>query len=232
MGSRRTRGTPGHDLETHPSPPQGHTGSQGSRTKLKTVRLVRNRAFREWSADAQPKGFPDSISISWPFADAGTAGSARSRQSRAWSRRYSPRERPPDAEAELDRLAIHYPSRLHLSTLATTSFYFLNTRVPPFNDVRARRAVNAAFDRDAFALRRDADSPRPARSCRRTFPPTDPLAPIAPAARRPRYRTTTRQELWHGRHPVTVWVIAQIAEQARYVVSVLNSIGYRHASRR
>ena len=62
-------GTPGHDLGTQPVPATGPYRIAGLAKKLKTVRLVRNRGFREWSADAQPKGFPDSISISWPFAD-------------------------------------------------------------------------------------------------------------------------------------------------------------------
>ena len=89
---------------------------------------------------------------------------------------------------------------LHLSTLASTSFYFLNTRVPPFNDVRARLAVNAAFDRDAFALQQGRGFTRPARSCRRTscLPTHLPISLRQPA--RPRCRTTTRQELRHGRH--------------------------------
>ena len=129
---------------------------------------------------------------------------------------------------ELDRLAVHYPSQLHLSTHAGTSFYFLNTRVPPFNDVRARRAVNAAFDRKAFALQQG-----------RGFTPTCQILPPNIPAYRPTcpYPSGGPNGLDVARRlvkssgtagtPITVWVIAPIAGQARYVVSVLNSIGYQ-----
>ena len=222
-------GTPGHDLGTHPVPATGPYRIAGLATKLRTVRLVRNRAFREWSADAQPKGFPDSISISWPFADAhehqverGVAKVERGVADIALA------TGPPMPKPEIDRLAVHYPSQLHISTLAATSFYFLNTRVPPFNDVRARRAVNAAFDRNAFALQQG-----------RGFTPTCQILPPNIPAYRPTCpypsggpngvdiaRRLVKSSGTAGT-PITVWVIAQIAGQARYVVSVLNSIGYQ-----
>ena len=55
------------------------------------------------------------------------------------------------SKPELDALAVRFPNRLHMSTTLGTTYFFLNTRVPPFDDIRARRAVNSAFDRDAFA---------------------------------------------------------------------------------
>ena len=32
-----------------------------------TLRLTRNPSFREWAPDAQPAGYPDAISWSWPI---------------------------------------------------------------------------------------------------------------------------------------------------------------------
>jgi ABC-type oligopeptide transport system substrate-binding subunit len=38
-----------------------------------------------------------------------------------------------------------------VSTQLASYFFFLNTRVAPFEDVRLRRAVSSAFDRESFA---------------------------------------------------------------------------------
>jgi peptide/nickel transport system substrate-binding protein len=47
----------------------------------------------------------------------------------------------------LPTLKARFPGRLHPATIPTTAFYALNTRLPPFNDVRVRRALNLAIDR-------------------------------------------------------------------------------------
>src|SRR5205823_3943538 len=57
--------TPSHDVGTHPVPATGPYRIAEYRKKAKFLRLVRNPHFREWSADAQPHGFPDSIAFSW-----------------------------------------------------------------------------------------------------------------------------------------------------------------------
>src|SRR5262249_9627192 len=46
-----------------------------------------------------------------------------------------------------------YASRLHALPSRVLFYVFLNTRVPPFNDVRVRRAVNYAISRDAIVQR-------------------------------------------------------------------------------
>jgi peptide/nickel transport system substrate-binding protein len=48
-------------------------------------------------------------------------------------------------------LITRYADRFHATDSPGTHFLFLNTRVPPFNDVRARRAVNYAVDRAKLA---------------------------------------------------------------------------------
>jgi peptide/nickel transport system substrate-binding protein len=52
-----------------------------------------------------------------------------------------------------DRLAqvkSKYSSQLHLYVPANTYYFFLNSRVPPFNKLQARQAVNYAIDRNAM----------------------------------------------------------------------------------
>ena len=59
--------TPSHPAEMRPVPATGPYRIATYRKKTKVLRLVRNPGFREWSADAQPRGFPDAITISWPY---------------------------------------------------------------------------------------------------------------------------------------------------------------------
>ena len=50
-----------------------------------------------------------------------------------------------------EELEARHPSRVHRHPEQATVFLFLNTRLPPFDDLRVRRAVNLAVDRAAVA---------------------------------------------------------------------------------
>jgi len=115
-----------------------------------------------------------------------------------------------------------------MSPSASTNYFFLNTRLPPFDDVRVRRAVNLAFDRQGLvALIGRAFAP----TCQ-LLPPNYPsfrrtcpylpngVAGLDKARRLVRASGTTGQ-------PVTVWVPGPIVVQGRFMVSVLKSLGYR-----
>jgi peptide/nickel transport system substrate-binding protein len=135
---------------------------------------------------------------------------------------------PPLSKTQLDRLATRYPSQLHMNPEQATTYFFLNTRVPPFDDVRVRRAVNYAFDRQAFT-----------QLLGRSFVPTcQILPPNFPSYRRScQYLPGGVASLDHARRLVrssgtsgaivTVWVPAPIAVQGRFMVAVLDSLGYR-----
>jgi peptide/nickel transport system substrate-binding protein len=218
-------GTPEHDVGAHPIPATGPYRIAVYQKKNETLRLVRNRSFREWSADAQPQGYPDAVFWSWRFkldisaqvraVERGAADAALSLV-------------PPLSKAKLDALVTRYPSQLHVSTESHTNYFFLNTRVPPFDDIRVRRAVNDAFDRDSFT-----------RLLGRAFAPTCQVLP----PNFPGYRRTcpyilrgvagldTARRLVQSSGTagavVTVWVPAPIAVQGRFMVSVLDSLGYR-----
>ena len=218
-------GTPAHDVGTQPIPGTGPYRIGSYQTKTHTLRLVRNRRFRQWSEDAQPDGYPDAISWSWRFgpnAAAEVRAVERGVADLAWG------VSPPLSKEKLDLLATRYPSRVHVSTQARTNYFFLNTRVPPFDDVRVRRAVNAAFDRDAFS-----------RLIGRAYVPTcQVIAPNSPSFRRTcpylsggiagldLARRLVRSSGTAGAR-VTVWVPSPLAEQGRYMISVLDSLGYR-----
>jgi YVTN family beta-propeller protein len=101
--------------------------------------LMRNRYFREWSRDAQPAAYPDRIV--YRFGLAASAETSAVEQGSADVMLDSP---PPE---RLREIATRFPSRAHPFVEPTVFYLFLNTRIPPFNDVRARRALNFAVDR-------------------------------------------------------------------------------------
>ena len=137
--------SPGHDQHALPA-----TGPYmiASYRKDRSLTLVRNPCFRQWSADAQPAGYPDRMTFSFLREQRrlGSRRSIRSRPARPTSRRTCWRCRRRSSR----RSATRYPSQLRLRPGLSTDFFFLNTRLPPFDDVRVRRAVNDAFDRQAY----------------------------------------------------------------------------------
>jgi len=218
-------GVPAHDVRTHPIPATGPYRVAKYRADAKTLRLVRNPLFREWSPDAQPRGYPESISWSWRLAADPSSRLAAVARTAA---DVAPDGGAPLPRRQLEQLAVRYPDRLHVNAPLGTTFFFLNTRVPPFDDVRARRAVNEAFDRDAFA--------------RLLGPGFEPTCQILPpnfpgyrsrcrldargATALDRARQLVRASGTAGAH-VSVWVPARIAVQGRFLVSTLSSLGYR-----
>lgn len=105
--------------------------------------LARNRYFRQWSAAAQPSGFPDQIVITTGYGERQElAAVEQGRADVAWD------AAPPQA---VPSLASEYPAQLHHSVAAGTGYLWLNARKPPFDNVLARRALNFAVDRAALA---------------------------------------------------------------------------------
>jgi YVTN family beta-propeller protein len=103
------------------------------------IRLVRNRHFRVWSKAAQPQGFPDEIVLN--MADTPDAHVT------AVERGHADRTLEPPTGDRLEEARTRYAGQLHVTPSASTEAVMLNTSRPPFDDVRARRAVAYAFDR-------------------------------------------------------------------------------------
>lgn len=104
--------------------------------------LVRNPRFREWSADAQPAGYPDRLV--WTFGVDPERATTMVERGRADVMLDAPPER------RLPRIARRFPNRAHPYVRAGTFYLYLNTRVAPFDDVRVRKALNLAADRSAI----------------------------------------------------------------------------------
>jgi ABC-type transport system substrate-binding protein len=101
--------------------------------------LIRNPYFREWSAAAQPAGYPDQIRIRLDLGPAaGTAAVARGEADFMPNLGRNP--------AGTGYFAQHR-SQVRVNPVLITGFMFLNVRTPPFDDVRVRQAVNLALDR-------------------------------------------------------------------------------------
>ncbi len=101
------------------------------------VRFIRNPQFHQWSAAAQPSGYPDEIVL--------TVAESPRAQLRAVERGAADLSQfVPPSPAFRSR----YAGQLQSNPQTNTGYFFLNTRVPPFDDVRVRRAVNLAIDRN------------------------------------------------------------------------------------
>ncbi len=111
----------------------------------KQIVLSRNPSFHEWSPAAQPAGYPDSITwnVDANGADTKDAVNRVAAGSADWA----------DARgaAPLAQLQARFGVRLYLTPTEAAHGVALNTRIAPFNDVRVRRALAYAIDRQAVA---------------------------------------------------------------------------------
>jgi YVTN family beta-propeller protein len=110
-----------------------------ARASTRGIRYVRNPFFHEWSHAAQPDGNPDEISMRFGLSPAEEVRAIEN-GSADWSADTIPR-------SLLPTLRRRFPGRLHAFSIPTTDYLQLNTRIPPFDDIRVRQALNLAIDR-------------------------------------------------------------------------------------
>src|SRR5262245_13301821 len=113
------------------------------RTTRRSVTFVRNPYFHEWSKAAQPAGYADRIVVT-----ATTSAERAVRQVERGDSDVALLGVPPDLQREVQT---QYASQVHVNPIARVTYLFMNTQVPPFDDVRVRQAVNFAIDRAAAA---------------------------------------------------------------------------------
>jgi peptide/nickel transport system substrate-binding protein len=114
-------GTPGTDAGRRPLPATGPYLIDSYAKQALT--LIRNPRFHEWSADAQPDGYPDAILFSKQEVPDPAAEARAIERGAADIATLA----PPPPKAELDEIATRYPSQLHINTASATSYFFLNT---------------------------------------------------------------------------------------------------------
>jgi YVTN family beta-propeller protein len=198
--------------------------------------LVRNRYFHEWSFAAQPSGYPDKIEFTQvPDTPAATVAAVQ-----AGKIDIAPLFGPdiPALETLVAGLRARYPSRVESQPIPAVTFEAFNTRLPPFNNVLARRAVNYAVDRQhVIDILTGADFATV--SCQmlpRNFPSYVPYCPYTRPG--PGYYNgpdlTKAQDLVteSGTRGMPVVVYDTVSEPASrihidYFASVLRELGYR-----
>jgi peptide/nickel transport system substrate-binding protein len=104
--------------------------------------LTRNPYFHQWSAAAQPAGFPDRIVVKTNYSPAQQVTAVQQgRTDIAWD------DPPPGGITSLEQ---NFPAMLHTNTKPETTWLWLNVRSPPFDKLLAREAFNYAVDRQAL----------------------------------------------------------------------------------
>jgi len=220
--------TPARDAGRHPLPATGPYMIASFR-RGGTLTLIRNPQFREWSKPAQPAGYPDRIVLR-PTASV-------KQEIRAVEK--GKIDLPMDAvpmklEHEIET---QYASQVRSNPLHGTTYLFLNTKVPPFDDVRVRRAVNYAADRAGAVLasfRATGDGPTcqilppdfPGfqRYCPYTLHPGPSGRWTAPDLARARRLVTSSGTRGAA---VTIWVPDNHRGEAAFSAALLRSLGYR-----
>jgi peptide/nickel transport system substrate-binding protein len=190
--------------------------------KDRFVILDRNPRFNEWSSDAQPRGYPDRIIVR-----AGGDFGKRVREVERGSLDAAITLFVGGHKAQLADLASRYPTRLVATTSTGTDYMFMNTRAKPFDDLRVRRAVNVALDREQYVEQLGTLVHAP--TCQvlppnfRAYRPTCPYRGGLAAGRRLVAQSGTRGQR------VLVWVPQPAAEIGRYFVRLLNELGFHAA---
>ena len=195
----------------------------------KSMTLVRNPYFRQWSYAAQPAGYPSVIRYE-------RMANPRRQESAVIAGRADLALLLP---GDYQSLAVRYPARVHFGLGLTTGYVSLNTRQPPFTNIKARQAVNYAIDRARIIQLRDVAPGQATATCQMLPPDFPGYQPYCP------YTAGAGDGAWHGpdmakalrlvresgttNAPVTVWSRTTRPGKAAgsYLVGLLDELGYR-----
>ena len=194
-----------------------------------SVTLVRNPYVRQWSYAARPAGYPSVIRYQR------MAGQSKQESAVIAGR----------ADLALllfghdQSLAVRYPARVHVGLGLNTGYASLNTRLPPFTNIKARQAVNYAIDRARIIQLDDAAPGEDTATCQMLPPDFPGHQGYCP------YTTGAGDGAWHSpdmakarrlvresgtaNAPVTVWSFNNGPGTAlgSYLVELLDDLGYR-----
>jgi peptide/nickel transport system substrate-binding protein len=212
--------TPAKDQSPHPAPSTGPYMIQSYKANKLAV-VVRNPQWKTNKATGiseVPNGNPDKMTIDV----IGDPGVALTRTLKGQDD-YDFQQPPPD---RLGTLQSKYSNQTKVYTPANTYYFFMNTRVKPFNDLRVRQAVNYAINRQAL-VRVYGGLANPTENI---LPPTYPqykkhtLYPYNLA----KAKKLIQQAGVKGM-AVTVWNHdrGQDPKATEYLTSVLNSLGFK-----
>jgi peptide/nickel transport system substrate-binding protein len=130
--------TPPRDLGTTPPAATGPYMIQ-SYNPVRAMVLARNPYFHEWSAQAQPDGFADRIVYHYGLQNESEVTEVEN-GALDWMSDPPPLDRLAEIGGEYTKLA-------HIDPLMAYYYVMMNTRLPPFDHVEARRAMDFAVNR-------------------------------------------------------------------------------------
>jgi peptide/nickel transport system substrate-binding protein len=133
--------SPATDAGTKPLPTTG-AYMVASYDPNRALKLVRNPNFTQWSADAQPTGYPDEIDENFGLSVEAEVTAVENGQA-DWV------FDPPPAD-RLNEMGTTYAKQVHVNPLTAFWYLTLNTNLAPFDNEAARQAVNWAVDRTAL----------------------------------------------------------------------------------
>jgi peptide/nickel transport system substrate-binding protein len=140
FGTILPAGSPGHDAGTTPLPGTGPYYF-ASYQPNKALILKRNPYFKVWSAKAEPPGYPSEIEETFGLSAEAEVTAVENGQA-DWMFDAPPPDR-------LSELGTKYASQVHINTLTAFWYLAMNTNLAPFNNLKARQAVNWAINRNA-----------------------------------------------------------------------------------
>ena len=133
-------GTPATDQSTHPIPATGPYIVQ-SYVPSRSFVLVRNPNYND-QIPTMPKGNPDKV-VGKIITDPVAAYQQVVSNSSDYDFQTVPNDRLPEAQSK-------YKDQLRIYTNANTYYFALNNAIPPFNNLKARQAVQQAIDPSAI----------------------------------------------------------------------------------
>ncbi len=107
--------------------------------------LVRNPYFHVWNKLAQPKGYPNKIIEKYGLTISDEVTEVENNQAdEVFDGDTIPADRLPELNSP------QYASRVHVNPLTAVQYWALNTKTAPFDNLKARQAINYAANRSAY----------------------------------------------------------------------------------
>jgi peptide/nickel transport system substrate-binding protein len=221
-------GTPNKEIQIPPAGTGPYKFVQYNPNKQ--IKLVRNTFFKEWSKDAQPNGNPDVIIQKFGLSAEAEVTQVENGQA-DWVFDTPPADR-------LNEISTKYGNQVHVNPLTAVWYVAMNVRIPPFNNLKARQAVNYATDRNALV--KIYGGPKLAVPTCQILPPNFPgYKPYCPYTKNPGSGKWTAPDMKKARQLVaasgtkgaTVKVNTDTVETDKaiglYFVGLLNQLGYK-----
>ncbi len=108
----------------------------------KGMTMSRNPNFKVWSEEAQPDGYPDVVQYDFGLTDEAEVTAVQNGEA-DWMFDQPPTDR-------LGEIGTKYADQVFLNTLTAWWYAPMNVNLPPFDNLKARQAVNYALDRNAL----------------------------------------------------------------------------------